>query len=372
MTSFFKWLISGMRNPNRVMNVYSQDLEPNLPEELNLENPIKISQLDIELSKNCNLKCKHCYNEGKTFKNELKKDDWINVLNKFKALKTVKRIIILGGEPTIYPNFYEILEYCIDNFENVILETNGTTKTQLSSYDCSVSISFEDWNKGGNDAIRGKLGKESVFDLAIRKLRSIKNPKIIRFTLTSSLDVVSCMILAEKNNASSVFVPLISVGNASEMSAKVPNSEKLLKSFNEIEAFNEVSEHSHTIQCPHYFLWNNKLYNKFKYKFLGTKRACPAGIRRLFISSTGYVYPCPFTQSIRSMGNVLKDDIKTIYSKLEQFNEKIRNIKKNEKCENCFLSKVCGGGCVAQFIHNHENMGLNCPIPMILHKQINI
>ena len=87
----------------------------------------KIKVALIEITKNCPLHCKHCYLKGLTTKKELTVEQWKKIMD-ILIKQGVKRVVLLGGEPTIYPGFWELLNYACDNFEMVNVETSGVTR----------------------------------------------------------------------------------------------------------------------------------------------------------------------------------------------------------------------------------------------------
>ena len=77
----------------------------------------------ISITSKCNKKCKGCYNR---FRNDdLKKDDWINFLNKLKE-EGINKITLSGGDLLCRDDIFEILKYCLDNNFIVNIDTVGT------------------------------------------------------------------------------------------------------------------------------------------------------------------------------------------------------------------------------------------------------
>lgn len=67
----------------------------------------------LELTETCNLRCIHCY-EGDAHKDtqrlRLTFTQWKNVIKQLRDIGC-RRIEFIGGEPTVYPQFEELLEY---------------------------------------------------------------------------------------------------------------------------------------------------------------------------------------------------------------------------------------------------------------------
>lgn len=92
-----------------------------------------ITEIDIETSNICNLKCPLCLRQHKEFKHAFvqKFIDFENVkivLNKFKNLDTLS-ICGDASEPTLHPQLINFLDYLKENKPNIFIElyTNGST-----------------------------------------------------------------------------------------------------------------------------------------------------------------------------------------------------------------------------------------------------
>lgn len=86
----------------------------------------EINVVWLALTYNCNNRCSWCYsasNEGKS-RDYLAREKIIPVLDFLKDLK-IKRTILIGGEPTVYPHLYELLEEQEKRGIPVGMVTNG-------------------------------------------------------------------------------------------------------------------------------------------------------------------------------------------------------------------------------------------------------
>jgi MoaA/NifB/PqqE/SkfB family radical SAM enzyme len=90
--------------------------------------PNEINYISIFLTLRCNYSCSYCIN-GKSDKlkrqrNELSADQWIESLNKLD-IKNDLAITIGGGEPTLHPEFYDIMngiDHPIDLLTNLTFD----------------------------------------------------------------------------------------------------------------------------------------------------------------------------------------------------------------------------------------------------------
>jgi MoaA/NifB/PqqE/SkfB family radical SAM enzyme len=119
---------------------------------------VRIETVVIELTNNCNLRCKHCY--GHFEKNTIIGiSDFENVINQLYDLGCT-RITLSGGEPLLLGE--QLVDYVkiVKNkgFPFIALTTNGTisvSDNELYKYFNLIQVSI-DGVEATHDAIRGK------------------------------------------------------------------------------------------------------------------------------------------------------------------------------------------------------------------------
>ncbi len=124
--------------------------------------------LQLDLTYNCNLQCRHCYQGYNRKKNnELNIDDWESIIGQYarlaKKIDVGRVITISGGEPLLYPRIRELLTFLHNDKEiiDIYLLTNGTlidvaAAEFLSKLRVKVQISLDGPTADTNDYIRGK------------------------------------------------------------------------------------------------------------------------------------------------------------------------------------------------------------------------
>ena len=127
----------------------------------------ELKNLFLQLStKTCNLKCKNCYIEKNSFKNE---EDFIELDKVKTSLMMVKNsklnsIYLTGGEPLMHPDFNQILRLCL-KISNTTILTNGVMindkKARFlrklddeSQFETIYRISLDSTNELENNSIR--------------------------------------------------------------------------------------------------------------------------------------------------------------------------------------------------------------------------
>ena len=89
-----------------------------------------IERAFLYLTEKCNLKCRACYvNAGEKYCQEA---DYSLMRDAVYSSKSygAKSIIIMGGEPTIWPHFFDLLKYTLDNNLHIVIDSNGDLPAQ--------------------------------------------------------------------------------------------------------------------------------------------------------------------------------------------------------------------------------------------------
>ena len=106
----------------------------------------------LQITTKCNMKCDHCgYSCGKNGKHM---DYSMFIQANLFAMKFDNEMITIGGgEPTLHPRFFDILEKCLDNYKQVWMATNGSqTKKMLRLANIIHGEDFpDDWDPDSDE-----------------------------------------------------------------------------------------------------------------------------------------------------------------------------------------------------------------------------
>src|ERR1700744_5679746 len=134
--------------------------------QLGLDAPICLTW---ELTYACNLSCVHCLSSsGRRDPRELSTAECKAVIDELERMQ-VFYVNIGGGQPTVRPDFWELVDYATEHHVGVKFSTNGVkitpevaTKLAASDY-VDVQISLDGATADVNDAVRG----EGSYDTAV-------------------------------------------------------------------------------------------------------------------------------------------------------------------------------------------------------------
>ena len=131
--------------------------------------------LTWELTYACNLACVHCLSSsGKRDPGELSTRQCKDIIDELERMQ-VFYVNIGGGEPTVRPDFWELVDYATEHHVGVKFSTNGVRITpevaaRLAASDyVDVQISLDGATAEVNDAVRGP----GSFDMAVRALENL-------------------------------------------------------------------------------------------------------------------------------------------------------------------------------------------------------
>lgn len=142
------------------------------------------------ITRACNLKCVHCYNDSGTCKadDELSTEEAQVVLDDL-AQFGVPSVLFSGGEPLMRPDLFELIRYAVERGLRAVISTNGTLithdmATKIKQHGVSyVGISL-DGIGDINDKFRGVSG---AFDRAVAGIKNCQDAGVrigLRLTLT--------------------------------------------------------------------------------------------------------------------------------------------------------------------------------------------
>lgn len=158
--------------------------------------------ISLTITNKCNLKCQMCgqwstqgymHHKKETLKQELDLADWKKIIDELSA-NHIASLLIRGGEPFLFPNIMDLLEYINQKNIFISIDTNGTLLkkyatdiVRLGNIHLTISI---DGPEKIHDRVRGVKGcfkkiKENIdFLNEIEKNRGSKISKGITFTIS--------------------------------------------------------------------------------------------------------------------------------------------------------------------------------------------
>lgn len=312
-----------------------------------------------ELTRSCDLACKHCRAEAQLRRNPLELDTaaCFKVLEEIKAFgKPTPQLVITGGDPLKHPDWLAVLQKAKELEIPVAMSPSGTNSLDREAFKhfkdnnvLAMSLSIDGATRESHDAFRGVPGTWDYTMRAMEYAREFDIPLQINSLVSGGtmkeIPAIYDMLTESDIMRWSVFF-LISVGRGTGLQDITPEQAEDVMHWLYDKA--RVAPFAiKTTEAPHYrrvmIQRMQKSANRIPLSKLPVARGF--GIRDgngiMFISHTGDVYPSGFLPL--KAGNVKQTPVYEIYQDSDLFRE-IRDPNYFEgKCGDCEFRYVCGG-----------------------------
>ena len=152
----------------------------------------RLLSMEIEFSLRCNFRCPYCYVPHNSYpEDELSREEICDVILQAKDMGA-RKIIILGGEPTLYPDFLDIIQFIRKQNLEVEIFTNGTMineefAKQLYDNDVRIVLKMNSFNENIQDTLAGKKGAFTLIQQALHNLKKVGYPSEEKFLAVSTI-----------------------------------------------------------------------------------------------------------------------------------------------------------------------------------------
>jgi len=313
----------------------------------------KLEHIDIELTRQCDLKCIHCSAGRDTTGHELSFDEIKKILQKARPLG-LEEVGFTGGEPFLRKKkLQKLLSLCENELDIPIhVHTSGTLISrreaeEIKQLEGVVTITLYGSSSKTHDAITQVEGSmKSTLSGLRRLLRAGANVFAYTVPMKSNLHEIIPLIrmVSEKGCKKVRILSLSPTGRAME------NFDKLALDDDEVTWLNgEITKAQQEIDVELYAGFCTRRFHS-ALKMLPGHYACLAAENRIHIDAFGNVFPCTASSGRRifSAGNLRMPGYTLSeiwhHSPLFQF---IRDFHSNppRKCRACTLYQECMAGC---------------------------
>lgn len=321
----------------------------------------------INVTRNCNLKCKHCYAEANFIGNnstkydELSTDELKKVIDEILSLykeNGENKILLTGGEPFLRKDFMEILDYINSKNSEIFVNTNSLLISdeqmkKLKEYNVELLVSLDGCNKETHEFLRGK----NTYDFTIEQIKKLKSYGIIT-KLSLALhsknynELEGFFELAEHLNVDSIAINNLNILKRADDNQLERVCESKLNQHIE-NLLNNKPKFFSFISLTDYANMGAILLLNLKFIY------CGVGSASLVIDSNGDIFPCYNTMlDDFKLGNIRTDNIKEVWKNSKKLNElRSLNINQmNDKCSNCAVKYYCGGGCRGETYYAYKSL----------------
>jgi len=309
---------------------------------LGLDAPICLTW---ELTYACNLACAHCLSSsGRRDPRELSTAQCKAVIDELQRMQ-VFYVNIGGGEPTVRPDFWELLDYATAHDVGVKFSTNGirldaeaARRIAANSY-VDVQISIDGATADVNDAVRGT----GSYDVAVRALQHLSDagvrPKLsVVCTRANISQLDEFRAIADRFGSQLRLTRLRPSGRGADVWEDLHPTQAQQR-----ELYDWLVLHGDGV------LTGDSFFHLAAYgSALPGLNLCGAGRVVCLIDPVGDVYACPFAIHEKfHAGNVRSDGgFAQVWHSSELFLE-LREPQTGGACSGCSQYDACRGGCMA-------------------------
>ncbi|WP_246868643.1 mycofactocin radical SAM maturase [Saccharopolyspora sp. ASAGF58] len=294
----------------------------------------------------CNLACEHCLSSsGRRDPDELTTAEIKSVVDELARMQ-VFYVNVGGGEPTVRPDFWELLDYAVSRYVGVKFSTNGVRLTpqrarQLAATDyVDVQISLDGATREINDAVRGPgsydMARRAMDNLAEAGMRGFKISVVMTRQNVDQLDELK--VIADSYDAQLRITRLRPSGRGADVWDELhPTAEQ------QMQIYHWLLDHGEEVLTGDSFFHLNALGSSP----LPGLNLCGAGRVVCLIDPVGDVYACPFAiHDVFKAGNVRAAGFGEVWRNSSLFTE-LRTAQTGGTCASCPAFDACQGGCMA-------------------------
>lgn len=314
--------------------------------------PLLTVQLDLSWA--CNLHCKHCYLGNKELRDKpLTQKEWEDVIIQLVGMG-VPKVAFLGGEPLLYPFFFNLAVFSVERGLRIYTTTNGTLITPeicqrfVDAGFTEIDVSLDGASKETHEFLRGSGTFEKTvhgIELLVKHGLRVKSSTALSRINIGEIDLL-LHFGREIGLSEMYFNSMLPSGAGKTIQDHVVNIDDWRIVQSELKEWNAKRQRPKAF-AEHFFLFDNYrcVSNKSAFCYTG----CKAGKRELIITPDGYIAVCPMvatereyqTMSIRqySLAEIWQSDPWVL---------KLRNITVETLwpvCQDCAYSVMCVGGC---------------------------
>ncbi len=293
----------------------------------------------------CNLACIHCLSSsGRRDPRELGTDELKAVVDELAAMQ-VFYVNVGGGEPTVRPDFFEVVDHAVDRGVGVKFSTNGVRigpaearRLAASDY-VDVQISLDGADAATNDAVRGAgsyaTARRAMDNLATAGFGEFKISVVVTRENVDQLDAFRT--IADAYGAQLRLTRLRPSGRGADSWARLHPTQEQQRAL-----YQWLLAHPDTLTGDSFFH-----LSAFGEALPGLN-LCGAGRVVCLVDPVGDVYACPFVLheqfkagSVREPGGFTR-----VWRESPLFQE-LREPGSAGACSSCGSYDACQGGCMA-------------------------
>jgi len=275
----------------------------------------------------CNLSCSFCFNRGLSATPDITLNDFERLVATISG-SGIRELDILGGEPTLHPEFEGMTDILYSHKIKVTISTNGYGN--LHVLEAVHKKSYDDLIKIGV-SLNSAFVSEDLHEYLMKHRPMLKSV----YTRKQGIPESARKYLAHPGTE--YYLLYIDVVDKDSLVDSLP----FYDFHRDLHALRKMHKNIKGVFCSGFI-------PDTEGNAVLTHVRCPAGTTKLSVLPDGTAYPCYllFRNREFALGNLLVDDFETIWNNpvLDIFRQFKGNSCRETRCE---LHSACHGGCPA-------------------------
>jgi len=293
----------------------------------------------------CDLQCVHCLSSsGRRDPRELSTEEMKDIVDQLAEMQ-VFYVNIGGGEPMLRPDFFELVEYCVEKGVGVKFSTNGGRITaenarRLAAMDyVDIQLSLDGVDELTNDAVRG----EGTYARVREAMDHLRDAGFGTFKL-------SVVMTRENIPQIDSYAQLANEYGAELRLTRFRPSGRGVDTWHDLHptSAQQVELYNWLLAHPEVLTGDSFFHLSALGEPLPGLNLCGAGRVVCLIDPVGDVYACPFVLHDHFRAGSVRDEggFAAVWRSSDLFTS-LREPTNPGACGSCGSYDACGGGCMA-------------------------
>lgn len=321
----------------------------------------------LNIDRRCNLRCVWCYARAQGYG---KCDMSLETVRKYMVLAAelgARSVVLIGGEPTLHPDFFKIIEIIRSAGLKVFLATNGVKFSDKEFLNKTINAGVSSAVISFKAANRKMFLEETGTDLFDDQVKAVQN--VVVSGMNNIVSITACenqmnnfdemISVVKSTGAQKVFfdtgLPIFSHGKSVVNDVKTPRemAKFVMEAYPKLER--SGLSFNFKLGLP-FCLFPREFIEKIIHDGNTSTRCHMMNEGSLIVSPEGDILSCNHLHDL-SLGKIGRDFTNAeefrAYRKsreVARFYQKVNSCS-NQKCVNCEYWKMCGSGCKIYWLH---------------------